>query len=290
MPLRVATTAAEAEEWALVLASAAIPHAVERAGAGWMVLVPADDAARAGAALEAYDAETRRLPAPLPSPIDAAPAGPAWAVGLAVAGLLLAGFALTGPARSGSRWSEAGAAVAGRILGDEPWRAVTALTLHVDLGHVAGNALAATVLVTAVARALGPGLGLALVLLSGALGNVLSALAHAPGHVAVGASTATFGAIGLLAALRIVGSRAGTMGRRPWTVLAAAVLLLAMLGTSRGADVLAHATGLLAGGALGVATGLAVRRPPGPAGQLALGALAVIAVAASWRLALAPYR
>ena len=35
------------------------------------------------------------------------------------------------------------AAIAG-LMRAEPWRSVTALTLHLDVAHVAGNALAAT--------------------------------------------------------------------------------------------------------------------------------------------------
>src|SRR5437763_159481 len=81
---------------------------------------------------------------------------------------------------------------------DEWWRAVTALTLHVDVVHVAGNALAVAVLLPPLVQRFGAGAALWLLLLAGALGNVLAAMTHDPRHLAVGASTAAFGAVGVL--------------------------------------------------------------------------------------------
>jgi len=61
-------------------------------------------------------------------------------VGVA-AGLAVACFAAVtlGPAAS---WVERGSADAGRIVRGEWWRAVTALTLHADVAHTLGNAVA----------------------------------------------------------------------------------------------------------------------------------------------------
>ena len=70
-------------------------------------------------------------------------------------------------------------------------------------------------------------------------------------------------------------------------VVVASLVLLAMLGAGRGADVLAHGLGLLSGGAVGLAAGAALRRPPGPSIQWTLVALAALAVAGCWGLALA---
>jgi membrane associated rhomboid family serine protease len=84
---------------------------------------------------------------------------------------------------------------------------VTALTLHADLAHVLSNALACLVFVTAVAWWLGPGVGTWLVLLAGAGGNALTALVHGPASVSGGASTAIFGALGILAARQSVARR-----------------------------------------------------------------------------------
>lgn len=283
--IRTTRKAAEAEEWALVLAAGGIPHRVARHGAGWTLLVPAAQAAQAQAALDTYDEERRHEPEAV-APESASP-GLAWTTGIATGALLLALFAVTGPPAAGSRWFGQGAASAGHIVGGEPWRAVTALTLHVDAVHAAGNAVATAVLLAAVAQQAGVGCGLWLVLLAGTGGNLLTALAHDPRHLAVGASTATFGAVGILAALRLLArSRARPRWRR-WMVFATSLVLLSMLGTSPGADVLGHALGLLVGGMLGLGFGLALRWPPGPAVQWPLAVVAVLAVAGCWRLALA---
>jgi membrane associated rhomboid family serine protease len=286
-PVRVARTAAQADEWALVLTAAGIAHAVAGHDDGWSVLVFADDVARAHAALAAYDRENSDPALSRPPPPEAAPYP--WMSGVIVALLLLAVFSMTGPPAAGSRWFARGAAAAARVIGDEPWRAVTALTLHANTVHVLGNAVATAVLLPPLVQRLGLGVALCLMVLSGAAGNVLSALAHDARHVAVGASTATFGAIGTLAALRLLpSSAAGTTARRGWVVLAATLLLLAMLGTAPQADVVAHALGLVAGAALGLAAGAVVRQPPRAAVQWGLVTLAIFVVAGAWVLALRP--
>jgi membrane associated rhomboid family serine protease len=282
-PIRVARTLTQADEWVLVLTAAGIPHAVAVDGTSWTVLVAADAAARAQAALAAYDEESRET-----APAPAEPRPYPWMSGVTLGLVLLAFFAMTGPPAVGPRWFERGAAAAGRVVGGEPWRAVTALTLHADALHVAGNAVATAVLVPPLVQRLGGGAALCLVLLAGAAGNVLATLGHEAAHGAVGASTATFGALGSLAALRLLPGGPAGRSRKRWTVPATALLLLVMLGTGRNTDIIAHATGLLAGAALGLAAGSGLRRPPGPAVQWALGVLAALAVVACWALALAP--
>jgi rhomboid protease GluP len=280
-PVRVAPTSAQAEEWALVLTASGIAHAVAGHDDGWSLLVSAGDVRRAEDVLAAYDRENIARVAP-----PEAPPYP-WMSGVAVALVLLAVFSVTGPPGAGSRWFERGAAAAARVVGDEPWRAITALTLHANSVHVLGNAVATAVLLPPLVQRLGLGVALCLMLVAGGAGNVLSALVHDPRHLAVGASTATFGAIGALAALRLLPSPVtGTPVRRLWVVLAAAVLLLAMLGTGPESDVIAHALGVVAGAAFGVAAGAVVRQPPRAAVQSLFGALAVVLAAGAWMLAL----
>ncbi len=279
--VRTTWNVSEANEWALVLTAVGIPYRLELAeDTGWEVLVPDPELARARRALRAYDAENRRPPdAPQPA---GAPGRTAWAIGLAIGALLLAFFAMTGPPAAGSRWFEQGAAAAGPMLSGEPWRAVTALTLHVDTVHAVSNAVATALLLPPIAQRLGPGCGAALVLLAGAGANLLAAAVQSPEHVAAGASTATFGAIGILAGLRLW---ARSPGKRWWIVLVAAVLLLAMLGTGRNADVVGHALGLSTGGVLGLAAAVS-RRQPGAPIQWALVAIVALTVAGCWHLAL----
>ena len=264
-----------------MLASAGIPHRLEPRGETWTLSVPEEEAGRACEALDAFDAEERardRSPVAADRPVP-------WVLGIGVGLLLLEGFVVTGPAAAGSRWFERGAAIAG-LMRVEPWRSVTALTLHLDVAHVAGNALATAVLLPAVAQRLGVGTALLLVLLAGACGNVLAAMTHAPGHAAVGASTATFAAIGMLGALRLSSGFAGERMRwKSWMVAAASLLLLVLLGAGRGADVLAHVMGFASGAGAGL-VGAVSRRPLGPALQWTFGALTAAIVAACWLRAL----
>jgi len=62
------------------------------------------------------------------------------------------------------------------------------------------------------------------------------------------------------------------------------VLLLAMLGTGVGADVLGHALGLATGAGLGVAAAMSRGRPGAPT-QRALIAAGALAVVGAWFLA-----
>jgi membrane associated rhomboid family serine protease len=282
--VRTTDRVSEANEWVLVLAAAGIPHRLDRDDAGWAIVVPDPEVRRAERALRAYDAENRVPTAPAPP--APAPGRAAWTVGLLAGALLLGFFALTGPPAPGSRWFDRGAAAAGPMLEGQPWRAVTALTLHVDTLHALSNAIATALLLPPIVERLGPGAGVALVLLAGAAANLVAAEAQSPDHVAAGASTATFAAIGILAGLRIRTPHAPGRSRRGWVVLGAALLLLAMLGTGPGSDVLGHAAGL----ASGVVVGLAATLFPRPLSRrIQRGLLAALAllVAACWHLALA---
>jgi rhomboid protease GluP len=280
--VRITPSARRAEEWATVLAASGIRHRLAPTGSGWAVVVDGSDGAQASAALEAYDEENR----PGITVVDSAIGRDSIALGAAVALLLLGFFMVTGPRAAGSAWFERGSASAARILQGEIWRTITALTLHADLAHVLGNAAFCVVLIPPVCHALGPGTGLWVLLLSGALGNWLTALVHGAPHSSVGASTLTFGAIGVLAAQALVARwRVGTTRRRPWVVIAASLVLLSMLGTAQGADVLAHVFGLLAGVMLGLAVGLARPRAFGRPVEWALVAAAMAATVACWRIA-----
>jgi membrane associated rhomboid family serine protease len=268
----------ELEEWALVLASAGIAYEVRHGESAWELVVDSDDHAPAAEALAAYDAERSAGTSQAAEEPDS---GSSLA-GVATAALMILFFRVTGPS-SDAWWWKAGRASVDLIHRGEAWRAVTALTLHVDPAHVLSNAAAALVFVTAVGRLLGPGLGCLLVLLAGAGGNLLNAGLRAAPHYSVGASTAIFGAIGLLGGLE-----AGRRRRRwqAWVPIAGSLALLAMLGTGAHADLLAHLSGVLVGGVLGAVVGLSAMPLPGAWAQAVLALLALGVVAGSWLLAL----
>ncbi len=277
----------EAEVWALVLSSQAIPAQLLRRSDGIAVAVSSEDGERALEVLDLYDREnTRRAPvAPIPE------YGPTrLAIGVS-AGLVLL-FFVTGPPELGSPWFERGAASAERILAGEFWRSATALMLHADVTHVLGNAVGFAVFGTAVFRAFGPGVGALLVLVAGVVGNLLNAWLHGAQHHSVGFSTAVFAAIGILAGLQFGRARARALaGRqglaRAWLPLAAALGLLAMLGMGERADLSAHLLGLVSGVLVGAAAELSISAVPRTPAQVAPGGIAGVALLCAWGLAFA---
>ncbi len=282
--IRVTSDEALADEWQLALLAEEIPHRVELVDDQWAVIVHERDASWAMEELDELSDERRTRAAERAAP---PPPEPPSLLGALAAGLLVVFHAWA--AVHPGRLLDAGASDAARVLHGEPWRAVTALTLHADWVHVGGNAVAVLILFTALGRLVGSGVGAWLVLLGGALGNLANAALHAgAGHSSIGASTATFAAIGTLAALQLRRRRAGGARRmRALLPVAAALGLFAMLGTGgRETDVLAHLFGLGAGLAVGLVAALALRRRVTGLAQPALALSALAAVAGCWLLAL----
>lgn len=282
--LRSAARRTVVEQWALVLNSQGLDCGIERGGTGWCLVVDSRDAGRAERLLDAYDRENRRREAERERPDEY---GPTWA-GVFMATLLVAFHFVANTPGSGIDWLGAGSASAELILGGDWWRTVTALTLHADLPHLVANAASCALFASAVCRSVGPGTGAWLILLSGAIGNALTAGVHGADHVSVGASTAIFGALGLLAGGRLVTRRRlGLRGRRALAPIAAALSLLAMLGTGGArTDLLAHVFGLASGLGLGAASAAAARRPLGKLPERLLLAGASAAVLLCWGIAL----
>lgn len=296
--VRQTTDRDRADEWALVLAAVGVGYRVERSadGAFRMFVTPAA-LTRATRALGANDQESRAGAAVAP----AAPDRGTGALGIVLGILLVAFQFVTGlwENNSSSRWFVRGVADAERMRAGEWWRAVTAMTLHADVMHVLGNVVASVIFVSAAGRWLGPGVAAVLILIAGTGANLLTAVVEKKDHFSVGASTATFAALGLVVGLQSVRRwrGGGPVRRRAWIAAGAGLALLAMLGVGAKADVFAHAFGLGLGFILGLAAGV-VDRPgtdgvlqTGPSrasvvGQMALALMALGAVAAAWARAL----
>jgi len=274
--------------WAVALEARRIPCRTEAAGSGWRLLVPPKLFATALDELRQLEAENRDWPPPLP---PAPPQSDNQLTTLSVLALLgifhnLLRLDLSGlPAAD---WIGRGSADAGAIRAGEWWRTVTALTLHADGLHLMGNLLIGGAFVLLLCRALGSGLAWSLILASGVLGNLFNAWLQEPLHRSVGASTAVFGAVGLLAAVGLL-QEGGRLRRRWHLPLAAALALLALLGSEgENTDLGAHLFGFAAGIALGLPTGWILGRCGRPAPRLnALLALASLGlVGAAWWAAL----
>jgi membrane associated rhomboid family serine protease len=154
-------------------------------------------------------------------------------------------------------------AVSDRIMDGDLFRTVTALMLHSGLVHLMGNMVGIALFGTAVCGVTRPGVGWLMVLLTGALGNLVNAAVQSPVHRSIGASTAVFGAIGLLSAFQFW-SKYRRPGHRlkAWLPLAGGLALLGILGTSGvRTDVMAHLFGLVAGLLIGTPYILFIHRP-----------------------------
>jgi membrane associated rhomboid family serine protease len=151
----------------------------------------------------------------------------------------------------------------GLICHGEWWRPFTALFLHADPPHLLGNLLSGLLFGTLVARTIGAWRGWALILTCGTIGNALtSALTWPEEFTSIGASTAVFGALGILSGLGFSAMLRARL-HLPWAKTAAPVLagiiLLGWLGggqSNGNTDVLGHVfgfgTGLTAGIGIGV--------------------------------------
>jgi rhomboid protease GluP len=150
-----------------------------------------------------------------------------------------------------------------RLIGHgEWWRPFTALFLHADLPHLAGNLVGGVVFATLVARAIGPLLGWVLILSCGTLGNALvSRLTYPEAFVSLGASAAVFAALGILSGLGMA-QTLGDQARLPWLRISApflaGLILLGWLGGggSENTDVLGHVLGFGSGLVVGITTGV----------------------------------
>ena len=234
----------EAEQHALVLIAMSINCLLIKQPWGIGLLVTAPDAERAEYQLQAYTIENQ------PRPIEQPP----FSVSQVIDGALIftAVMVFVQAAAEGGLfsldWFSAGAAQAGAITNGEWWRAFTSLGLHADLGHLMSNVVFGSFFAIFVSQILGAGLGWLSILLAGGLGNVLSAIFHSGNHAAIGASTAVFGALGLLAALTWQRQRFSQSGLRRYAPLAAGLMLLVFLGIGgERTDIGGHLAGFAAG-------------------------------------------
>jgi len=277
---------ADCDERALVLAAVGVPSELVSLGDGFALLVPEESTATAATHLDAYREES--LPRrPEPGPVSPHPG--AWLGSAGYAIVLVSVAHCAAGDFLGFDWFASGELVAGLLRTGELWRVVTALTLHADFFHLIANLSFGMLFGYLAGQLLGPGIAWASIVAAGAFGNLLDALLMPATHHAIGASTAVFATLGLLAAYSWR-RRSGRGARWPyrWAPLGAAVAMLAFVGAGgERTDVLAHLTGLFAGAALGAIYGsLPVFTSNRALPQLSAGASALAAVVGAWVLAL----
>jgi membrane associated rhomboid family serine protease len=279
-------TRSQARTWSLVLDSRSIPCCIESDGAAWHLLVPEHHLESACRELRLFEEANQSWPPSLP------PARhlientlPTISVLLLLAtfhNLTLVGLSL--PERGILDLYELGAAHAASIRGGQLWQCVTALTLHSGPVHLLGNLTIGGAFIILLCRELGSGLAWSLLLASGTFGNLLNAWVQSPDHRSVGASTAVFGTVGILAAISTVRYR-HHLQRRWFVPVAAGLALLAILGTEgKNTDLGAHLFGFCFGIFLGTAAEFIMVKSGRPGGVLnaLLALLSGGVVVAAW--------
>lgn len=279
----------EARERGLVVAARELPHWIVRDGDAWVLRVEERSRALVLQELAAFEAEERARPPAAPeAPVEKLRTG-----SLYVAGWLL-GMSFLAQQLGGEPWLERGAARSTAILEQgEWWRTVTALTLHGDAAHLAANIASGLLFAAFVIPHFGTGLAWLGIVLAGAFGNALNAWGYrGEMHSSIGASTAVFGALGLLIGAEFVARLSSHATRSRWQLvlpLGAGLALLAFLGVGeegRNVDIMAHLWGFAAGlpmGALAAAWRVKARTPR--AMQQGAALLAVGLLGAAWWLA-----
>ena len=274
-----------AGEHALVLVAAGIDCQLASRGWGVALLVAAWHAEAARQELAAYAEDNRPDHQP---PMHRHPLGDAITGVLAYWCVMVFVYVAANHNTFGVDWYAAGAGQAGLTVGGEWWRAVTALGLHADFGHIASNLVAGGLFGFFLAELLGSGQAWLLILVAGAAGNAINALIQPASHTSVGASTAIFGAVGLLAVLAVrFRQRQWRRGLRRWAPVAAGIMLLAFLGIEgERIDIGAHVAGFVAGSVLGAAILVTGQPAPTRWRQIVSAALAFVVFAGAWAIAL----
>jgi len=276
---------------ALVLASLQIPHEMVEDIAGCALIVPAEFSAHAMDELRLYDEENppqRPRKARTFVHQNALPGVIAYIVVICVVAWL------AGLSYFGQDWLGAGRIDGALIRAGEWWRTVTALTLHGGLRHLIGNIIFGAFFGLFAGRLLGPGIAWLAILLAGASGNALNTLLLESTHRSIGASTAVFAALGLLAGFVW---RAKLMSQERWPYRIGPIVggfaLLMYTGTGDGSpdsktDVGAHLMGFLCGLTGGMLLTLVRDQLIEKRWQIAAALLAFLIILIAWILAFLP--
>lgn len=269
----------QARTYALVLAVEEIKCELAPGATGWELRVALEDRAHARSAVDAYLVENRA--------VEKSAAGRyrlqrsytgLWAA------LLLLTTHLVFTAAGDEHWVVARFGASARdILNGQYYRCATALMLHVDSVHLAGNMAGIALFGTAVCTVAGWGVGWLIILAGGTLGNLLNAMFYQTDHLSIGASTAVFAGLGFLAGWQFL-KKYREPGRRirAWLPLGGGLALLAMLGGSPYVDLTAHLFGFTVGLLIGLPYMLLAGRPFDNRVQSACFFIAVAILTLSW--------
>jgi membrane associated rhomboid family serine protease len=246
---------ARAFEMALVILAMGLACQIEKnpEGDGYVLLADPAEVERINVELETYEKE-QSVPVPVvevPLEYDGGALATAlWVLGLCVVfwlqqehpGIVAKGVSSPQGIFEHGEW----------------WRPFTALFLHADRLHLVSNIASGVLFGTWVCRSFGPWLGWTLILAAGALGNGLNAAARVDEPFSsLGASSAVFGALGLLTGFAIFQAtrdRSSPRNFRYLVPLGGGLVLLSWMGVGSDprTDVAGHVCGFVVGIFLGL--------------------------------------
>lgn len=244
-------TREQADTFGLVLLSSGIHHDIRRGKNGWALWVAEDVSEAAENLLKSYLDENKGFKLSNDTPRTAYRKTWSGAVGVFV---LLAWHVAISLGHDADVFFRLYGSTARHVVSGEWYRCTTALLLHADSMHLAGNLLGIAIFATAVCSITGWGVGWLLILASGISGNLINAYVYEYGHSSIGASTAVFGALGLLSSYQFLKKIRSSVSRfQVLLPLGAGLALLAFLGSSSHTDIMAHLFGFLSGVFMGLA-------------------------------------
>lgn len=244
-----------AHEYGLVILSQHAPYWISKEGNKFSLLVETERAKDLQEQLTRYEQESVNWPPPPPEfPEESISLNPAttWLAVMIVSHY----FSFRFP-----EWKLFGRLSAEAVAGGEYYRALTALFLHTDIAHLVSNVVFGAFFLHLVAKHIGSFTAWAGVLIAGTAGNLLNTWIYYPEpHFAVGASTAIFGAIGILASLPagLILGKYKSFSFKTWGLpFITGLIMLGWFGTGDAkTDTTAHLTGFLCGLPFGFLAGL----------------------------------
>lgn len=269
----------------LVLASFEIPHKLVDDGGSCAIVVPASYSAQAVNELQLYDDEN--------PPVQVVPVRRVEYQN-ALPGLIAYGFVVFMVAgMAGFSFFQSNWFVAGRVDGElirngEIWRLFTALTLHSGVKHMLSNLVFGVFFGIFAGRLLGSGVAWLAIVLAAATGNALNTLLLDSAHRSIGASTAVFAALGVVAGYVW---QAKLMSQDRWSnrygPIVGGLALLMYTGTGgENTDIGAHFFGFVCGFGAGLILVRFSMQQKDLRRQIVAGATAFGLVVCSWIIAL----
>jgi len=266
-----------------------IPYEILTDGQRAFIVVPTGDLEKAKFEIWQYEQENQQAVAAEPRLI---PVIQNYMPGVVAYLLLISIVAvLAGDMAFDRDWLAAGRVDGVLIREGEWWRSITALTLHSGLSHFAGNAGFGALFGVMAGRVLGSGVTWFTVVVASSLANLINTLLLDSSHRAIGASTAVFAALGLVAGF-VWRGQLMKQDRWPFRIgpIVGGVALLAYTGTGdANTDVGAHLTGFVCGFLAGIVMTRIYDYVPRRNVQRTTGIMAIAIVIFAWWFALRPW-